>query len=234
MHVSALNTGKLFFDTYVSKLDSPVVVDIGAQDVNGSLRSVMSPNVSKYVGVDFVEGKGVDVVLQDPYKYPFEDNTFDVLVTSSCYEHSELFWISFLEGMRVLKDTGLMYINAPSAWMMYHRYPVDCWRFWPDAGKGLETWSKYSGLNSSVLESYVCPPGPGEYVADFVCVMIKNANYINDYNSRTIDDLQPFQQYFNGFRFPINDKFPDGWNKPSSEVKQDLIWSDGNSLIIRR
>lgn len=231
MHYSALMTGKNFFNTYVGTLNSPEVVEIGSQDVNGSLRDVTTTNVKKYVGMDFAVGKGVDVVLEDPYRFPFENNTFDVLVTSSCLEHSEMFWLSFLEGMRILKDDGIMYINAPSAWMLYHRYPVDCWRFWPDAGKGLETWAKYNNLNSMVLESYVTPPGPGEFVADYVGVFLKDKKYIDKYPNRMIDKLAPHQEFFNGFRFPSTPSFPHGWEKPTAEMRQDMPQIKVNLVI---
>ena len=99
MHRTAMNHGRLFFRTYVP---GPArIVDIGAQDVNGSLRS-LAPMGSDYVGVDFAGGIGVDVVLDDPYTYPFDDNSFDVCVSSSCLEHSEFFWLSFLEMVRVV------------------------------------------------------------------------------------------------------------------------------------
>jgi hypothetical protein len=42
MHVAALENGKRCFDTYVSPMQSVTVVDIGAQDVNDSLKMHMS------------------------------------------------------------------------------------------------------------------------------------------------------------------------------------------------
>ncbi len=51
MHPTAMSNGKLFFDTYVSRLGEVTLVEIGSQDVNGSLRSVCPDNVS-YIGVD--------------------------------------------------------------------------------------------------------------------------------------------------------------------------------------
>lgn len=38
MHVSALKHGQLFFDTYLGREADVTIVDIGAQDINGSLR----------------------------------------------------------------------------------------------------------------------------------------------------------------------------------------------------
>ena len=92
MHPSAFENGRLFFDTYLSPQAAPTVLDIGAQDVNGSLRS-LAPAASHYIGVDFAPGRGVDVVLDDPYHLPFADGSIDAVVSSSCFEHIELFWL---------------------------------------------------------------------------------------------------------------------------------------------
>jgi len=232
MHHSALETGRKFFKTYCSDREVSVV-EIGSQNVNGSLRDVITDKVINYTGVDFVEGKGVDIVLQDPYKYPIQDNTFDVLVTSSCFEHSEMFWLSFLEGLRILKEDGVFYCNVPSSWMVYHRYPVDCWRFYPDAAKALQTWARYNNINAMVLESYVCPPGLGEFVADYVFVLVKNEKYLNKYPNRMIDALTPYAHYFNAFRFPKNDQFPDGWEKPACQARQDILLSSDGKIQYR-
>ena len=63
MHPSAMNHGRLFFDTYLSDAKGKRIMDLGAQDVNGSLRSV-APAGNDYVGVDFCDAKGVDVAVQ--------------------------------------------------------------------------------------------------------------------------------------------------------------------------
>src|SRR5258708_8610540 len=110
MHLTAMSNATLFFDTYVSQLGHVSLVDVGALDVNGSLREVC-PSNAKYTGVDCASGKGVDVVLADPYSLPFENNSVDVAVSSSCFEHSEMFWVLFLEILRILKPSGLFYLN---------------------------------------------------------------------------------------------------------------------------
>lgn len=48
-----------------------------------------------------------------------------------------------MEISRVLKDEGMACIIAPSGGVE-HRYPLNCWRFYPDGFKAL---AKYSGLN---------------------------------------------------------------------------------------
>lgn len=229
MHTTAYKTSKLFFDTYCTSREVDVV-EIGSQNVNGSMRDNITTQVRSYTGLDFVEGAGVDVVLTDPYSYPLESSSADVVVTSSCFEHSEMFWLSYLEAMRILKDDGIMYCNVPGSWMGYHRYPVDCWRFYPDAAKALETWGRRNGINCMVLESYMGCPSSDLYVADFVFVMLKDQTHLDKYPVRMTDSLTPQKEYFNGFRFPANDLCPNGWDSPIASQIQDIfvIRQDGH------
>ena len=95
MHDTALELGKFFFELY-GRQASPNILDLGSLDVNGSLRSV-APIDSIYIGADVETGRGVDIVLTDPHTLPFDDAKFDLVVSSSVFEHSQLFWLSFLE-----------------------------------------------------------------------------------------------------------------------------------------
>ncbi|WP_222623092.1 class I SAM-dependent methyltransferase, partial [Ramlibacter cellulosilyticus] len=192
MHPSALNFGKLFYEAYCSTLQGAVVHDVGAQNVNGSLRDVLPPHLG-YVGVDFVAGKGVDIVLEDPYRLPFADESLDVIVCSSCFEHSQFFWLVFLEMLRVLKPQGLLYINVPSNGTI-HRYPVDCWRFYPDAGRALEAWAARNGQTTMLLESFVGERSPDSYESggawhDYVAVYVKDRQHAGAYPRRMLDSL---------------------------------------------
>lgn len=183
MHTTARDNAALFFKTYFSTNAEPLrIVEIGAQDVNGSIRA-FAPAGATYIGVDFVQAKGVDVVLDDPYQLPFETGSCDVVVSSSVFEHSELFWLLFLEIMRVLKPTGVFYLNAPSNGS-FHRYPVDCWRFYPDAGQALVKWAQRSGMNPLLLESYTSPQFPGEVWNDYVAVYLRDAAHAERYPQR--------------------------------------------------
>ena len=199
MHPSALNYGKKFFDTYCKGF-SGTVVDIGSQNVNGSLKDVC-PAEAEYIGVDFCPGNGVDIILTDPYKLPFDDNSVDVIVCSSVFEHSQFFWVIFLEIMRVLKPTGLLYLNVPSNGYI-HRYPVDCWRFYPDSGLALVEWAKNNGLAPALLESFI---GTRDHQSneldnaawnDFVAVFIKDCKFQDQYKNRV---LQSIENYANAY-----------------------------------
>ena len=192
MHPTAYMTGKDFFDTYLD--ENSKILEVGSQNVNGSLRD--HSKSKDYTGLDFVEGQGVDIVLKNAYSYPFENNTFDAVVTSSCFEHSEMFWLSFLECIRVLKPEGVLYCNAPSAFMSYHRYPVDCWRFMPDAGKGFETWARYNNMNCKVLETFIVT---GPKIFDWCAIFIKDYEYMQKYKHRIMDISK--SPIVNGFKF---------------------------------
>lgn len=179
MHETAKDNGKRFFDTYVERLGSVCVVDIGAQDVCGSLRE-LCPNNASYVGVDFVQGKGVDIVIDDPYSLPFEDNSVDVIVSTSTFEHCEMFWLLFLEIIRVLKPWGLFYLNAPSR-CGFHRFPVDCYRFFPDSGNALAKWARRNGFDTTILEQYT-------NYDDYVCVFLKQFEHLGLHPNRILQN----------------------------------------------
>lgn len=194
MHSTATMNCRNFFETYGKHFAGagPVkVVEIGSQEVNGSLREVCPP-AFEHVGVDFVAGKGVDIVLDDPYVLPFESDSADIVISSSCFEHSEMFWVLFLEILRVLKPRGLFYLNVPANGM-FHRYPVDCWRFYPDSGSALIAWAKRNGVNAVLLESFVS--AQLDNVArwnDFVAVFLKDAALVGEFKERILDSFKDF------------------------------------------
>jgi hypothetical protein len=72
MHPTAMDNGRRFFITYLDASAPALILDIGSQDINGSLRQA-APAGARYVGLDFAAGRGVDRVLDDPYRLPFDD-----------------------------------------------------------------------------------------------------------------------------------------------------------------
>lgn len=145
MHQSSMKKMATFLEKYLSharneKLD---IVDLGSQDVNGSYRDIFANSNWIYRGMDMAPGKNVDIVLRDPYHWrEIKSNTVDVLISGQAFEHIEFFWLTMLEIRRILKPNGLCCIIAPSAGSE-HRYPVDCWRFYPD---GFSALGKYAGM----------------------------------------------------------------------------------------
>lgn len=165
MHDTALELGRLFFDRYLPKEGALRVLEIGSMDVNGTLRSVVPPDRDvRYTGADLAAGPGVDVVIQHTGELPFETASFDAVVSSSCLEHDPQFWTTVDEAVRVTKPGGFIYLSTPSNGQ-FHSHPLDCWRFYPDAGLALAQWVNrgLSGgkqlvelVESFVFERHLC------------------------------------------------------------------------------
>lgn len=104
MHKSAMFNSKSFHDTYLRQ-SSPFVIEVGSRVITGkpehSLRGLFI-HATEYLGLDFESGTGVDKVIDDPYVLPIENDKADTIISSSCFAHSEFFWLSFLEMCRVL------------------------------------------------------------------------------------------------------------------------------------
>jgi SAM-dependent methyltransferase len=129
------------------------IIELGSQNVNGSYRTLFPEGVN-YTGLDMAEGPGVDIVLEDPYKLPQESESVDLVISGQMLEHCPYFWEVFKEIERVLKKGGRAFIIAPSSGKI-HRYPVDCYRFYPDSFEALAQWS---GL--ALVDSWIDQRGP--------------------------------------------------------------------------
>jgi SAM-dependent methyltransferase len=120
-----------------------LVYDLGSQDINGSYRPLFAVGRWTYVGVDMAAGQNVDLVLTDPYDWrEIPAESVDVLISGQTFEHTEFFWLTMQQIARVLRPNAICCIIAPSSGPE-HRYPVDCWRVYPD---GLRAVARYAGL----------------------------------------------------------------------------------------
>lgn len=187
---------KRFFDSYLTGANAQLVVEIGSRVVTGSVEhSIRSlfPQSSLCVGLDFEPGTGVDKVMSDPYALPIDNDSADVVISSSCFERAEYFWLSFLEMCRISKDEALIYLNAPSNGR-FHRYPVDCWRFYPDSGIALQNWGRRNGYMVTLLESYTSHQDD-DFWNDFVAVFAIGPQAAAKHPRRIIS---AFKDYTNG------------------------------------
>lgn len=154
MHPSAAQNMQNFVNRYLVPLKEIntklKIVDIGSFDVNGNLRSQFEFDNWQYIGIDINEGKNVDIVLEDPFKLPFDNNSIDVVVSANTIEHVEYPWKTFEEISRVIKEGGLICIIAPS--FGGHHTEFDAWRILPD---GMNSLCKWSAL--TVLECFIDP-----------------------------------------------------------------------------
>jgi len=144
MHQSLFDIVSKFVKEYVKPDD--VVLEVGSCDVNGSYRCLFKNNT--YIGLDIEAGPNVDVVASDPYNWAeIASKSIDVIICASVIEHIKFPWLTFREIQRVLKPNGRFCIVAPAIWEE-HKYPVDCWRIYPDGMKSLCKWVGLSVLDT--------------------------------------------------------------------------------------
>ena len=169
MHQTALIAGKVFAQIYGGM--NKIVVDLGGRNVNGTLRPFFERNNMKFICVDIETDPSVDIVVKPGERLPFEDNSIDLIVSTSCFEHDPCFWLTFREMTRIVKKDGYIYVNAPARGK-YHAYPGDNWRFFSDAGQALAYWSGIQMGNENVypvkvIESFHILDSKWN---DFVCI----------------------------------------------------------------
>lgn len=80
------------------------VLDIGSLDINGNNRYLFSNYT--YVGVDIGAGKNVDVVCRG-HEYK-DDQPFDIVISSECFEHDEFWNLTIQNAINLLKPGGLL------------------------------------------------------------------------------------------------------------------------------
>lgn len=157
MHLSSLDNMKAFRSEFLQTLEnSPLtIIDLGSMDIAGCYRPVMENPNWRYQGLDLQPGPNVDIVLQRPYAWrEIPSRGTDVFISGQAFEHIEFFWITMLEVDRVLKPGGLCCIIAPSGGPE-HKYPQDCWRFYPD---GFTALARFAGLDPLVCRTQWEPP----------------------------------------------------------------------------
>lgn len=132
------------------------VIEIGALNVNGSLRPLLSEfHPSSYVGIDLDRGPGVDEVCdaKDIIEH-FGCNKFDVLISTEMLEHVKN-WKTIISNFKnVLKPSGIMIITTRSKGFPFHGYPYDFWRYETDDMKLI-----FSDFIIEKMEKDACQPG---------------------------------------------------------------------------
>jgi SAM-dependent methyltransferase len=107
------------------------VLEVGSQDVNGSIRPfVEALGPKEYIGADMAAGKSVDVVCDSSGLIErFGKDSFDAVISSSMIEHTRD-WKAAVHNMKsVCKPGGLILLTTCAPGFQYHGYPYDFWRY---------------------------------------------------------------------------------------------------------
>lgn len=87
------------------------ILDIGSLDINGSNKYLFED--CKYVGLDVIPGKNVDVV-SIAHEYNAKKESFDVVMSTNQLEHDIYYEKTLKKMVYLLKPGGLMFFTVPS------------------------------------------------------------------------------------------------------------------------
>lgn len=144
--------GGLVMDTYLPGHPARIL-EIGPQNITGALRD-HSPRNAEYVHLGFEQGPGVDKVITSCRDWNVPDTYFDLVISSSAFQHDKAFWLTFAEMCKKTRAGGHVYVCAPSNGEVDRR-PMDYWRFYPDSGLALEECGRSAGFNITLIESFI-------------------------------------------------------------------------------
>lgn len=131
-HSSVINFGKLvlnFENCY--KKD---ILEIGAKDVNGSLRPhIQQFRPASYLGIDIEGGKNVDMILSvTELTKNLGHEKADLIICTEVMEHVENWKEAILQMKLFLKIGGYILLTTRSKGFPKHEFPGDYWRYSTD------------------------------------------------------------------------------------------------------
>jgi SAM-dependent methyltransferase len=111
MHDQAKNftifVKQIFSDFFINKR----VLDVGSGDINGNNRFLFEN--CNYDGNDVIHANNVTIVSKTK-DLPFEDNTFDTIISTECFEHDPEYKESLLKIYKMLKPDCLFCFTCAS------------------------------------------------------------------------------------------------------------------------
>lgn len=132
------------------------VLEVGSLDINGSLRPLVeSCNPREYLGIDIVEGPGVDKICKvEDLTEEMGENVFDVVISTEMLEHVKD-WRKAVSNLKnICKEGGIILITTRAKGFRYHAYPYDFWRFEMSDMENI-----FSDCEILVLEKDLSQPG---------------------------------------------------------------------------
>ena len=175
------------------------VLEIGSREVTGKSFDRSRFDKAIYTGFDYYAGENVDVV-GDVHKlssYFEEDEKFDLIYTSACFEHFAMPWIVAEEISKLLKVDGYIFVETHFSFSSHERP----WHFFQFSDMALKVlFNKKLGFEcletgmsnpivgrfSKFADSYLrYRPVPGLYChVEFLGQKVKE---VNDFDWRTLN-----------------------------------------------
>ena len=93
------------------------VLEVGALDINGSVRQLFSD--CDYTGVDLQLGPGVDLACPGQL-LEFPTAGFDTVISAECFEHNPFWRETFANMMRMCRPGGMVLVSCASTGRKEH------------------------------------------------------------------------------------------------------------------
>ena len=158
MHESSYLTMSIIVEKYFKPQLNGEVLDVGGGDYNGSYKELFEGTQLEYYYAEMDDAAQVtdsnklrvneEGVIENNGKY------FDYVISGQMLEHCEDPVFTFRELIRVLKPNGILALIVPSCGPD-HKYPLDCYRFYPDSYR---VFAKKS--NVSLIDLFLDNLGP--------------------------------------------------------------------------
>ena len=104
---------KILTDFFIKKN----VLDVGSGDINGNNRFLFEQ--CNYIGNDVIKANNVTIVCKTK-DLPAQNNTFDTIISTECFEHDPEYKESFKKIYDILKPDGLFCFTCASTDRLEH------------------------------------------------------------------------------------------------------------------
>ena len=99
------------------------ILEIGSREVTGKSSARKNFSNASYIGFDLYPGNNVDVV-GDAHKlssYFAGEEKFDIIYSSSCFEHFAMPWVVAIEISKLLKVGGIVFVETHFSFASHER-----------------------------------------------------------------------------------------------------------------
>ncbi len=99
-------------DHFPECFDDRLVLEVGSLNINGTVRDFFSNN-KLYVGIDLIQGNGVDLVCAGN-ELDHQDGLYDTVISTECFEHDKNWKETFQNMYRMTCSQGMVIFTCAS------------------------------------------------------------------------------------------------------------------------
>lgn len=166
------------------------ILEIGSREVTGKSNARTEFGEAEYVGFDFYPGENVDVV-GDAHRlssYFAENERFDIIYSSACFEHFAMPWVVACEIAKMLKVGGYVFVETHFSYSSHERP----WHFFQFSDMALKVLFSQA-LGFECIEAGMSNPIVGRFSSladDYLKCKIVTGLYCHaEYLGRKVSDI---------------------------------------------